>query len=385
MELKRYLQVILKGWWLVLPAILISISSALVFTYSQTPTYSTVATFVVSPSASLSTLSEVFRGLDSLSKREGIMSTYVEIATSSTVLNAVYKEVGLTEDQKKHLKVSSDLVPSTNIMKIGAESDDPLTAKTCADLVGQKTIEYVTNLYEIYDMKPLDPAFIPQSPSKPHKAKNLILATLLGSAVGVGSAFLLHYLRSSGGAIVGINIIDGDTGIYNRHYLLQRLGEELIRARRHRYPLSLALINIERLDVIDDMHLPGLRNDALRRVGLFLKRYLREEDLLARFEGDTFALLFPDTSGPEAEQIVGKLHTRVEWNIFELEEVGVKLNLGVTSGVVAYNFNGASREEFLLKAERSLERARDNGYGKVHLLKDGDEANVRQHKSTAGR
>lgn len=378
MELRRYLQIILKGWWLILPAILISVSSALVITYSQTPIYRTSATFVVSPGDSLSTMSEVFRGLDSLSKREGVMSTYVEIATSNTVAGAVYEKMDLTQKQIKHLQVSSEMIPSTNIIRIIVEADDPLVAKTCADLVGQETMKYVKNLYEIYDIKPLDPAYAPRSPSNLNTTQNLVMAALLGTALGVGSSFLLHYLRSSEEEIVGITIIDVDIGVYNRHYFLQRLGEELSRASRHHHPLSLALLNVERLDMIRDMRRPDLRVEALRRVGLFLKQYLREEDLVARFEGDTFALLLPDTSGPDAEQLLQRVQTRMEWSVFELEEGSVKLNLTATSGIVAYDFsgdNGTSRDELVAKAERTLRKARDDGYGKVYLFDEIDAPN----------
>jgi len=373
MELRHYVQVILKGCWLILPALLVSVTSALVFTYSQTPIYRTTATFVVSPSSSLGQFNDFMRGLDALSKRDGVMSTYVEIATSSAVLDAVYKEMGLTEDQLDLLDVSSELVPSTNIIKITVESSDPLIAQTCADLVGQKTIEYVKNLYEAYDMKSLDSAYVPRLPAKPHKVQNLILGALLGSLVGVGSAFLLEYLRSSGEAIASVNIIDGDTGVYNQYYFLQRLGEEMSRARRHRHPLSLALMNIEHLDAISDMRLPHLRNEALRRVGLFLKHYLREEDLVARLGGDRFALLLPDMSGLDAKRILEKLQTRMEWSIFELDESRVKLNLTGTSGIVTYDFNSTSRDEFLARAERALQHASDNG--KIYLFDDSRDSN----------
>lgn len=370
MELKRHLQIILRGWWLILPAILISVSSALIITYNQTRIYRTSATFVVSPSASLGSTSEVFRGLSEISGREGVMSTYVEIATSRTVLNAVYEEMGLTQEQIKYLAVDSELIPSTSIIRITVESDDPLTAQACADLVGQKTMEYVQALYELYDLKPLDPAYVSYAPVNLRTSQNLTVAALLGSVVGVGSAFLLHYLRSAGEEIVGISVIDVDTGVYNRPYFLQRLGEELSRAKRHHHPLSVALMSIERLDMIGDGR-PDLKTEALRRVGLFLKQYLREEDLVARFEGNTFALLLPDTSGPDAEQVLKKLQTRMEWSVFELEEGSVKLNLTATSGVVAYHadsIDGASRDELLAKAETTLQRARDDGYGKVYLF-----------------
>jgi diguanylate cyclase (GGDEF)-like protein len=372
------LQVVLRGWWLILPALLIAVSSALVFTYSQTPIYRTSATFVVSPGSSFDSVSEVIRSLDTLTKRDSILATYAHIAASNVILKAVYQELELSAEQKENLSVSSELVPPTNIIKVIVESDDPVLAQTCATLVGQKTIEYIDNLEEAYDMKPLDSAFVPVSPSKPDKMQNIMLAVILGSVAGIASVFVLEYLRSSGEAIADVTIMDRDIGIYNRHYLLQRLGAELSRAKRHRYPLSLALMNVERLDVIKDMHLPRLRNEALRRVGIFLKQYLREEDLVARFEGDTFAVLLPDTSGPDAERLLNKLHTRMEWSIFELEEAGVKLNLSATSGVVAYDFNGTGRDELVARAKKALQRASDNGYGKVCLLEDSEGMDVRQ-------
>ncbi len=380
MELRHYFKVVLRGWWLILPALLIAVSSALVFTYSQTPIYRTAATFVVSPSSAFSDVSEVIRGLDTLTKRDSILATYAHIATSDTIVKQVGREMGLDVEQRENLSVSSELVPPTNIIKIIVESDDPALAQTCADLVGQRTIEYINDLDEVYDMQPLDLAFTPLLPSKPNKVQTVMLATILGSIVGIAVAFLLEYLRSSGEAIADVSIIDSDTGIYNRHYFLQRLGGELSRAKRHRYPLSLALMNVERLDVIKDMHLPRLRNEALRRVGIFLKQYLREEDLVARFEGDTFAILLPDTSGPDAERLINKLHTRMEWSIFELEEASVKLNLSATSGVVAYEFSGTGRDELVARAEKALQHANDNGYGKVRLLEDNEEIDVRQNE-----
>ncbi len=368
MELEHYLKVVLKGWWLILPALLISVSSALVFTYSQTPIYRTVATFVVSPGSSFGNVDDVIRGLDTLTKRDSILATYAHIAVSDTIVKTVYAKMDLTTEQRRNLEVSSELVSPTNILKIIVESDDPAIAKTCADMVGQETIEYIDNLGEVYDMKPLDPAYTPPSPSKPDQVQNLVLAVILGAGVGVGLVFVREYLSSSREGIVGATFTDEDTGIYNRHYFLQRLGEELSRAKRHTYPLSMALMKVDRLDVIKDMRLPHLRNSVLRRVALFLKQYLREEDLVARFEGDTFALLFPDTPGTDAEQILEKLHTRMEWSIFELEQVGMKLNLTATSSVVTYNFNGVEREELVARAESTLQSVNSHGYGKVYLF-----------------
>lgn len=379
MQLRIYTRILLKGWWLILLAILLSVSVALVVTIRQTPIYKTSTTFLVSPAKSLesTSLGNTLYSWDLISRREGAMATYVEIATSRSVLNAAYSELALTKSQLKNINVTSEVVPSTNIIKVTVEADDPRLAKTVADMVGQKTITYIQGLSEVYDLKPLDVAFVPPSPSKPQRTQNLVLAVLLGSVVGVGAAFLLHYLRWPVQTIGGINFTDGDTGIFNRRYFSQRLEEELSRAKRHHHPLSIALMDIEHLDLVNDMRLPHLRNEALRRVGLFLKQSLRDEDLVARFEGDKFAVLLPDTPGPEAEQAIQKLQATMEQSAFELGEVGVKLKLGTTAGIVTYNFNGYGRNELIARAEKTLQRARDNG-DKIYLVQDDEESETHQ-------
>jgi diguanylate cyclase (GGDEF)-like protein len=372
-DIRHYFRVIIKGWWLILSAFVISVVTGLIFTYSQTPIYRSQATFVVSPSASLSEFNEYMRSLDGINKRDSFVgTTYGEIATSRIVLGTVYSQLGLTPAQIQNLSVSAELIDSTNIIEVTVESDDPLIAKSVADSVGQQTIEYVKNLLEPYDMKPLDPAFVPTSPSKPLLARNLLVAAMFGVLVGLASAFLLENLRSSQEVTGGVNIIDQDTGVYNRYYFMQRLGEELSRAKRQNNPLSLALMNIEHLDALGDMRLPGQRVEALRRVALFLKRHLREEDLIAHFEDERFAFLLPDTSGEEAKQILEKLQDRLELNVFELgEKDGTKLNLSATSGVASYHFNGAGREELLSHTQEALRRAGDNGRGGIFLY-NGD-------------
>ena len=118
MELRYYLRIILRGWWLILSTLLIAVSFTLVFTYSQTPIYRTDATFVVSPSSTFDSVSEVIRGLDTLTKRDSILATYAHVAASNVIVKMVYNEMELTLDQRKNLDVSSELVPPTNIIKI---------------------------------------------------------------------------------------------------------------------------------------------------------------------------------------------------------------------------------------------------------------------------
>lgn len=94
---------------------------------------------------------------------------------------------------------------------------------------------------------------------------------------------------------------------------------------------------------------------------------------MARFEEDKFIFLLPDTDGQSAQEILKKLQTRVEWNVFELEESGIKLNLTSVCGVTTYSFNGTAQDELLKEAEIALQRAGvGNGYSKIYLFEEKD-------------
>lgn len=348
-------------------AVLVSLSAALIYTYSQTPLYRTSATFIVSPSASVGQFSEIMRSLDTLSGRQGIKATYVEIPKSARIRESVFQEMKLTREQRAHLTVQSELIPSTNIIKITVESNDPLIAKACADLIGQKTKEYIKELYETYDLYPLDTAYVPSSPFKPQKTQNLFLATLLGFGIGVGGALALPYARSSSQTLPASSIIDAETGAYTFRYFVQRLEEEISRARRNRNPLSLALMRVENLDMIWSKQAGYLKTEALRQVHLFIKQYLRQEDIISRFQEETYVLLFPDMSGHETTSVMEKLRTRIEWSCFELANGGLKLNLSVTVGIADWEENLAP-DDLIARAQKALQLAQSNGYGKVYLF-----------------
>lgn len=370
MELKIYLRVLLRKWWIVLPAFLITFTATIVLTFTQTPTYQAAATFVVAPTGSFEDVRSFASGLDILSRRSEIATTYAEVATSRLIKREAADELSLSQDQRKSLSVDSQLLAGTNVLKITVEGSDPVLVRDFANTVGAKTMAYVQELYETYDLSPLDQATLPASPVKPNKKLNLVLGAVLGLALGGGLAFLSEYLQAPLENMTNLSILDSETGVYNDRYFRQRLGEEMSRARRNKYPLSLALMNVDHLEVMRTSFSPQVRNEALRKVAVFLKQYLREEDVLARLDGTVFAFLLPDVPGEKAQAIMEKLQTRIAWTPLEMEKSGVKLNLSGAAGVVAYQYNGTGRDEFLARAARALQEAETAGYGKVCLLSE---------------
>ena len=380
MELKIYLRILLKKWWIILPVFLITFITTVVFTFTQAPTYEATATFVVAPVGPFESNWQIVSGLDALSRQAEIASTYAEVAISRQIRQDAVQALNLSSSQARSLSIKSKLRAGTNVLQIIAEGNDPVIVASFANGVGEKTIAYVEKLYEVYQLEALDKAMPPTAPLKPDTMLNLTLGAFLGLGLGVGLAFLSEYMQSPLETMMNLGILDEETGAYNKRYFAQRLGEEMSRAKRNRYPLSLALMNVDDAGVMRTSLSPQFRSEALRKVTVFLKQYLREEDVMSRLDGTTFAFLLPDMPESKAKVIMEKLQTRVAWTAFEMEKTGVKLNLSGAAGVVAYNYNGTSQAEFLDKASRALQLAETGGYGKVYALSEDRDHNEHERE-----
>jgi len=141
----------------------------------------------------------------------------------------------------------------------------------------------------------------------------------------------------------------------------------MVRAKRNRYPLSLALMRIDNLSMLKGDNSNEVYSELLRQVALFTGEYLREEDIFAYFENHVFALLLPDMTGENAKVFMGYLQTRVAWAPFE-SRPGTKFNLRSVVGVTAYDHNGTSRNELIAQASRALQLAEVEDDGKVFLI-----------------
>jgi len=263
------------------------------------------------------------------------------------------------------------LLAGTNVLEITVEGNDPALVRDFANMVGTKTVTYVQGLYDTYELKSLDSANLPASPISPDVKLNLALGAILSLGLGVGLAFLAEYLQAPLENLANFAILDDETGAYNEHYFMQRLREEMSRARRNQYPLSLALMNIDHLGVTRSTP-PQVCTEVMRRVAVLLKQHLREEDLVARLNGTVFAVLLPDLPGEVAKETVEKLQTRIAWTTFEIEKTGAKVNLNGTAGVAAYQCNGTGHDELMAEATRALEEAEAAGLGKVCLVSETD-------------
>ncbi len=144
---------------------------------------------------------------------------------------------------------------------------------------------------------------------------------------------------------------DALTGIHNYGYFYQRLEEEVARAERRGSPLALAYFDIDDLKRVNDTH-GHLAGDAvLRTLGEVIEAHVRAEDVPARYGGDEFAIVMPDTPRDEAEKVVQRL-----MDILDNAEVDLpdrsRIPMPARSwGVASYPLDGADARSLVENAD----------------------------------
>jgi diguanylate cyclase (GGDEF)-like protein len=144
-------------------------------------------------------------------------------------------------------------------------------------------------------------------------------------------------------------VTDPMTGLANYRRLLDALDLEIKRSERTGRPFAILLLDMDGLKIINDAygHLVGSR--ALCRLANTLLVYCREIDTAARYGGDEFVLVLPETEIEAALQVGQRISER-------LKSDGELPKLSVSIGAAVYPTNGASLDELLSAADHALYR-----------------------------
>ncbi len=152
---------------------------------------------------------------------------------------------------------------------------------------------------------------------------------------------------------------DSLTDLHNRQYLLERLNEELARARRHRFSVSFLMVDVDHFKLINDRlgHAAGDR--ALAVVAGILRDNVRSEDTVARYGGEEFAVLAPFADVSGARILAERLRALVERNEWSKGEGRMPLTISV--GTATFPNDADAGLDLIHKSDIALYRAKHAG------------------------
>ena len=166
-----------------------------------------------------------------------------------------------------------------------------------------------------------------------------------------------HVLRSS--------LTDSLTGLYNFGSFMECLDREIRRVDRYGGAVTLVMFDIDHFKMFNDRFGHQAGNEALKAVAATLRRQKRESDIVARFGGEEFVLLFPgkEAAGVETARRMRKAISQISVPVGG----GAMSEITVSAGVACYPNGATSKEELLDKVDQLLYASKRKGRNRVSV------------------
>jgi len=158
-------------------------------------------------------------------------------------------------------------------------------------------------------------------------------------------------------------ITDSLTGLYNRRYFMEEIQRELARAGRNNTPLSVLMSDLDGLKLLNDRFGHDQGDLLIKTWGAIMKENIRVSDVVARFGGDEFVLLAPETDLKEANQLCQRLLSAA--NNCQIQIDGGIMGISVSIGLASYPDHATDAEEILKKADEAMYYAKRTGKNRI--------------------
>ena len=362
MEIKLYLRMLQKGWWIILLTMLVAVTSSLLVSFLTTPQYSATARFIITPSSSLTTINEVINSFNMLD-RASVVATYVEVMNSDKILADSLAILNENPESIKDYTILAVALPSSSVLELTVIGSDPNLVAEISNTIGQQTILFAASINFILTINFLDIATPPIIPLTPQPLRDAGIAIVIGVFIGSIFAILSEQIRIPFEVMRERLNIDSMTGVYNNRYF-RRVIEQMI-AEDPDKNFSMGLIEINGLhDMLESLPPSGLQQ-LLQKVTDTLRNELRGNDIIGRWDDVSFSVLLPETPGNAASKTFDRIYQALSSPI-SLPQFDLNINLDPHIGGVVYS-NRITIQELLTKANNSLDEARRSSVKPVYL------------------
>ena len=159
--------------------------------------------------------------------------------------------------------------------------------------------------------------------------------------------------------------VDPLTSLSNRGYVDDRFTIELSRARRHHQPLSIAMIDVDRFKLFNDMHGHAAGDLVLRTIADVLRNSLRQSDTIGRYGGEEFVIIMPETNIANAERKLDSLRRTISNDLIPLATRNEVVSVTISAGLAGFPEDGTDQAVLLAIADERLFQAKREGRNRV--------------------
>lgn len=179
----------------------------------------------------------------------------------------------------------------------------------------------------------------------------------------------IHYALDN---VRALSETDELTGLLNMRAFTAILSREAERAVRYARPYSLMMVDSDNLKAVNDTYGHETGNRLLTHVVNGIKSVLRSTDVIARYGGDEFVVLLPETGPEGAREVADRVGEAVAATPFAAR--GERVAVSVSVGVASYPSDGADPREILDKADQAMYRSKEQGRKPATLISASQES-----------